>query len=77
MTDPEIYQKRDLLLTEIHTDLKYIRQRIDDQKIALKEHEQKDEKIQGWILKIGIGVLVIVLANGGMEALKVLFKIGG
>lgn len=76
-SNEEVYQRRDFILAEIHADVKYLRERVEQQKIDLQEHEKKDEKVQGWIMKIGVMVLIIVAANGGMEALKVLFKIGG
>lgn len=74
--EDEIYKRRDEVFAEIHADVKYLREKIDDQKLALATHEAKDERLQGWILKIGVAVLIIVAANGGIPALKALFHVG-
>ena len=82
MSKDDIYEQRDKLLTEIHKSVItteavvcHLRERVEETKQDLKAHEQKDEKLQGWILKIGVVVLIIVAANGGMEFLKSLFKV--
>lgn len=82
MSKDDIYEQRDKLLIEIHKSVItteavvcHLRERVEETKQDLKAHEQKDEKLQGWILKIGVVVLIIVAANGGLGALKVLFKV--
>ena len=80
MDEREIYKNRDIMLAEIHSDMKYIRQGVEEGKADLKSHEAKDEKFQekihekiGWGIKIAIAVLIIVAANGGLSAIKTLF----
>ena len=74
--DKDIYQKRDAIFSEIHSDVKYLRERIDDQKVALADHIKKDETFQSWMIKIGVIVLIIVVANGGISAIKTIFHVG-
>ena len=81
MSKDDIYEQRDKLLIEIHKSVItteavvcHLKERVEETKQDLKAHEQKDEKLQGWILKIGVIVLIIVAANGGFEAVKLLFK---
>ena len=79
MSKDDIYEQRDKLLTEIHKSVItteavvcHLRERVEETKKDLKEHETEDKKIQGWILKIGVIVLIIVAANGGHNAIKTL-----
>lgn len=74
--DKDIYQKRDQMFSEIHSDVKYLRERVDDNKKTLDEHIKDDKSFQGWVLKIGIIVLIIVVANGGVTAIKTIFHVG-
>lgn len=81
--DSEVYQKRDLILQEISDRTKYLVERADKSDEALKIHLVDDKDFQkeinskmSWGIKIAVIVLVIVAANGGMTAIKVLFHIG-
>mgnify|MGYP001585148720 CR=1 FL=1 len=79
----EVYSKRDLMMLEIHSGMQRVEEKVDAEKAALIEHKKDDKEIHdkidkkiGWILKIGVIALIIVAANGGMEAIKTLLKIG-
>lgn len=81
-TPEDIYRNRDVMLAEIHKDVTYLRANLDDHKKELVDHKADDDKFQssmdnklGWAVKIGVVILVIVAANGGLSAIKVLFHV--
>ncbi len=82
MKPDELYQKRDIMLAEIHKDVGFLTENLKTHKADLNDHKVDDENFQksmenkvGWILKIGVAVLVIVAGNGGMSAIKTLFHV--
>lgn len=73
----EVYRKRDIILAEIHSTVKNLDK-------SFSKHEEFDEErfkdVNSKLNKgvwIAIVVLIIVAANGGMEAIRTLFKLGG
>lgn len=82
MENGEVYQKRDILLAEIHSGIARLEEKVDEGKEALKNHKIDDEKFQekidkkfDWMLKIGVIVAIIVAANGGLSAIKTLLHL--
>ena len=80
----DLYHKRDMIMQKLLDNSEFMKERFTDYKKEFEEHVVEDRTFQKHIesklslgIKIAIVVLIIVAANGGWPAIKMLFNIGG